>query len=45
MEEQFERYISIAVENIMITISDENESLRNLALRVIKVFIQKYGQK
>jgi hypothetical protein len=29
----------------MITISDENESLRNLALRVIKVFIQKYGQK
>jgi hypothetical protein len=45
MEEQFEKYISIAVENIMITISDENESLRNLALRVIKVFIQKYGQK
>jgi hypothetical protein len=43
MEEQFEKYISIAVENIMITISDENESLRNLALRVIKVFIQKYG--
>lgn len=34
-----------ALECILVTISDGHEPMRNLALRVIRAFIQKYGDK
>jgi hypothetical protein len=43
MDKQFEKYISVVLDGILISISDPHEPLRNLALRVIRVFIQKYG--
>ena len=39
MEKQFEKYISEVLDHVLISISDESESLRNLALRVIRIFI------
>ena len=45
MEDEFEPYISDVVDNIIDTISDENETTRGLAIRVCKILIQRFGLK
>jgi len=45
MEEEFEPYISDVVDNIIDAISDENEIIRNLSIRVVKILIQRFGLK
>ena len=45
MDEAFEPYLSIVLDNLVESLSDENESIRSLTLRVVKILIDKFGMK
>ncbi len=45
LDNKFEKYIDKVLQYIIESISDDNEQIRNLALRVIKIFIQKFALK
>lgn len=45
MESEFEPYITDLLDNIMDCLAEENETLRNLSLRVVKILIQIFGAK
>ena len=43
LEESFSKYLKDVLDCIVESIAEENENLRNLSLRVVKIFIQKFG--
>ena len=43
LENKFEVYIERVLTCVIESIQDENEQIRNMSLRVIKIFIQKYA--
>ena len=45
LDEAFEPYLSIMLDNLVESLSDENENIRSLTLRVVKIFIDKFGMK
>ena len=45
MDEAFEKYLSSILDNLVESLADENESIRSLTLRVLRIFIEKYGHK
>lgn len=43
MDTQFEKYIKEVLDYLSESISEENESIRGLVLRIVKILIQKFG--
>ena len=45
LEEKFEPYLSIVLDNLVESLSDESENIRGLTSRVVKILIEKFGLK
>ena len=45
IEEAFEPYLSVVLDNLVESLSDENENIRGLTLRVVKILIDRFGLK